>query len=93
MPNDAVDRLPFYLEREYVMSAPAAATMQDLRASASTIDCFQDENASSSSSFSQMTQAFSQRIAELQQLVCFRVEGVSASSCSTLLLAAVGALC
>lgn len=45
--------------------------MQDLRASASTLG---DENASSSSSFSQMTQAFSQRIAELQQLVCFRVE-------------------
>lgn len=46
-----------------------------LRASVSTVDVFQDENCSSSSSFSNMTQAFSQRISELQQLVCFRVEG------------------
>ncbi|KAF6266088.1 hypothetical protein COO60DRAFT_642581 [Scenedesmus sp. NREL 46B-D3] len=33
-----------------------------------------DENCCSSSSFSNMTHAFSQRILELQQLVCFRVE-------------------
>lgn len=46
-----------------------------LRASVSTIEAYQDENCNTSS-FSSMTQAFSQRIAELQQLVCFRVEGV-----------------
>lgn len=49
--------------------------MEALRASASTFqDDLLDENCSSSSSFSNMTQAFSQRILELQQLVCFRVE-------------------
>uniref|UniRef100_A0A383VKE4 Spindle and kinetochore-associated protein 1 n=1 Tax=Tetradesmus obliquus TaxID=3088 RepID=A0A383VKE4_TETOB len=49
--------------------------MEALRASASTFqDDLLDENCSSSSSFSNMTQAFSQRISELQQLVCFRVE-------------------
>ncbi|WIA36258.1 hypothetical protein OEZ86_007588 [Tetradesmus obliquus] len=49
--------------------------MEALRASASTFqDDLLDENCSSSSSFSYMTQAFSQRISELQQLVCFRVE-------------------
>jgi hypothetical protein len=50
--------------------------MEALRASGSTFqDDLLDENCSSSSSFSNMTQAFSQRISELQQLVCFRVEG------------------
>lgn len=52
------------------------APIMDLRASVSTVSVFErDENDNSSSSFSQMTQAFSQRISELQQLVCFRVEG------------------
>jgi hypothetical protein len=54
------------------------ATMDEagLRASASTVHVYQDENCSSGS-FSVMTQAFSQRISELQQLVSFRVEGES----------------
>jgi len=54
------------------------ATMDEagLRASASTVHVYQDENCSSGS-FSAMTQAFSQRISELQQLVSFRVEGES----------------
>jgi hypothetical protein len=68
--------------------------MQDVRASASTIDVFQDENTSNCSSFAQMTQAFSQRIAELQQLVCFRVEGVFAlQHCQLLLLEVVSTAC
>jgi hypothetical protein len=36
-----------------------------------------DENCAGAG-FSSMTQAFSQRISELQQLVCFRVEGACA---------------
>eukprot|EP00879_Flechtneria_rotunda_P009534 GHRR01009980.1.p1 GENE.GHRR01009980.1~~GHRR01009980.1.p1 ORF type:complete len:325 (+),score=115.48 GHRR01009980.1:67-1041(+) len=40
----------------------------------SASDIYQDENCSSSNFFCDVTQAFSQRVAELQQLVCFRVE-------------------
>lgn len=55
--------------------ADAAAHLR--RSGASAADCFQDENAGPADSFAAMTAAFSQRISELQQLVCFRVEGAS----------------
>lgn len=72
-------------------SKPPPTTMQDLRASITSTSALnlQDENCSGSSSFSSMTQAFSQRIAELQQLVCFRVEGEQLQQLQSTVSAAV----
>jgi hypothetical protein len=44
-------------------------------ASESAVTRFQDENNSSTSSFQDLSQAFGQRITELQQLMCLRIEG------------------
>lgn len=50
-----------------------------------------DENSGvGSGSFSQMTQAFNKRIAELQQLACLRIEGTKAA-CAERLYVSAGA--
>jgi hypothetical protein len=41
---------------------------------------FPDENARAASSFEELANAFSQRITELQQLMCLRIEGASPAS-------------
>lgn len=52
---------------------PLRDTDAYMRASGSTF--FQDENSAAASSFAELSQAFNQRITELQQLMCLRIEG------------------
>jgi hypothetical protein len=55
----------------------------DSFARASSTRFFQDENNCAASSFQELSQAFSQRITELQQLMCLRIEGGSQVSLRT----------
>jgi hypothetical protein len=59
---------------------PLRDTNLQLRASSSS---FPDENSCGASGFHDLAQAFSQRITELQQVMCLRIEGSYQAQWST----------